>query len=118
MPDFITVIPIPNSPIFPGMIAPIILSEEKFTSDLEKELLKSGVVALNLVKPIESQEESPLLEEKQEVFPDDLYQVGVLCKIVKKLKLPDGSVNILVHGFKRYRALEIKKEDRLISTEL
>ena len=44
------IIPIMNSPIFPGMIAPIILSEDKFTPELDKQIGKTGYVALNLVK--------------------------------------------------------------------
>lgn len=136
-PERIVIIPIVNSPIFPGMIAPIILTEEKFTREFDDELLKSGYVALNLVKyregegAAESEEEVEEQEsdngdleeyvsddaadvlEKEMIFGDrtvgvdDIYKVGVLCKVVKKIKLPDGSVNILVHGIKRYRAFEV-----------
>ena len=49
---------------------------------------------------------------------EDIYKVGVLCKVVKKLKLPDGSVNILVHGMKRYRAKEIFRDAPLLKTEV
>ena len=34
--------------------------------------------------------------DKREISPNDIYRVGVLCKVVKKLRLPDGSTNILV----------------------
>ena len=51
-PPEVLIIPIMNSPIFPGMIAPIILSEEKFTQELDNHLMKAGFVALNLVKLI------------------------------------------------------------------
>lgn len=39
-PEEVVIIPIMNSPIFPGMIAPIILSEDKFTQELDDYLLK------------------------------------------------------------------------------
>jgi ATP-dependent Lon protease len=56
-------------------------------------------------------------DEEREIEPGDIYKVGVYCKVVKKLKLPDGSVNILVHGIKRYRASKIIKEKPLLMAE-
>lgn len=123
-PDTVVIIPIINSPIFPGMIAPIILTEDKFTPELDKNLLKSGYVALNLVKGDYSDVENSdggegdsLPEMLEEIGGKDIYKVGVLCKVVKKLKLPDGSVNILVHGLKRYRASEILTEKPILKTK-
>lgn len=145
IPSDVVVIPIVNSPIFPGMIAPIILSEDKYTPELDGYLSKSNYVALNLVKfkdvesdvPRESnrmevmgEEEDGDYEEEEEeeesygmtstdvpfqnISPKEIYKVGVLCKVVKKLKLPDGSVNLLVHGIKRYRALDYVTESPLL----
>src|SRR4051812_32671512 len=50
VPSEVVIIPIVNSPIFPGMIAPIILSEDKYTPELDGYLAKNNYVALNLVK--------------------------------------------------------------------
>ena len=125
-PETVVIIPIMNSPIFPGMIAPIILTEEKFTPELDKQILKSGYVALNLVKVELSagkkgsdENENQLGDEiTREVSAQDIYKVGVLCKVVKKLKLPDGSVNVLVHGVKRYRASEIISEKPILQAKI
>ncbi|MBK23703.1 MAG: endopeptidase La [Halobacteriovorax sp.] len=119
-PDEVVIIPIMNSPIFPGMIAPIILTEEKFTPELDHYLMTSGYVALNLVKAELKDENGQFLDEEaidlenREIKPADIYKVGVLCKVVKKLKLPDGSVNVLVHGVKRYRAFEYVQDTPLL----
>lgn len=124
LPEVVVIIPIMNSPIFPGMIAPIILSEEKFTQELDESLLKTGYVALNLVKNDLKDEEGAIIPEedidfdKKEIKSGDIYKVGVLCKVVKKLKLPDGSVNVLVHGMKRYRASEILSESPTLRTKI
>ena len=56
LPEEVVVIPIVNSPIFPGMIAPIILTEDKYTPELDESVAKSGHVALNLVKFNENDE--------------------------------------------------------------
>jgi ATP-dependent Lon protease len=130
-PDELVVIPIVNSPIFPGMIAPIILSEDKYTSELDAAVSEIGHVALNLVKFKEGQEYQEGEEELQsnnveeyemEAYDDtikdltskDIYRVGVYCKVVKKLKLPDGSVNLLVHGLRRFRIKSFIEENPLL----
>ena len=124
LPEVVVIIPIMNSPIFPGMIAPIILSEEKFTPELDESLLKTGYIALNLVKNELKNDEGEIIPEeeidfdKKEIKSGDIYKVGVLCKVVKKLKLPDGSVNVLVHGMKRYRASEILSESPILKTRI
>ena len=123
LPDDVVIIPIMNSPIFPGMIAPIILTEDKFTPELDQNLLKTGYVALNLVKSDLKDEDGHIIPEEmvdldnREISAGDIYKVGVLCKVVKKIKLPDGSVNVLVHGVKRYRASEIYSEAPLLQAK-
>ncbi len=143
LPHEVVIIPIVNSPIFPGMIAPIILSEDKYTPELDSYLTKSNYVALNLVKfkdfgdnqegvLQEMDEEQISYEDDDEddsfvsdlatstdatmkgISPKDIYKVGVLCKVIKKLKLPDGSVNLLVHGMRRYRAVDYISETPLL----
>jgi ATP-dependent Lon protease len=124
LPEIVVIIPIMNSPIFPGMIAPIILSEEKFTPELDESLLRTGYVALNLVKNDLKDDEGSIIPDeeidfdKKEIKSGDIYKVGVLCKVVKKLKLPDGSVNVLVHGMKRYRASGIISESPILKTHI
>lgn len=119
-PEEVVIIPIMNSPIFPGMIAPIILSEDKFTPELDQMLMSTGFVALNLVKSDLKDEEGRFVDDEnidfdsREISNKDIYKVGVLCKVVKKIKLPDGSVNILVHGIKRYRAFEFIEKEALL----
>ena len=137
LPSEVVIIPIVNSPIFPGMIAPIILSEDKYTPELDSYLSKNSYVALNLVKFKEYPEGQEVFQEMDEmeeqegagdsfehaslteispkgITSKDVYRVGVMCKVIKKLKLPDGSVNLLVHGMKRYRAVEFTADTPLL----
>ncbi len=134
LPSEVVVIPILNTPIYPGMIAPVVMSEEKYTSELDDYVGKVGYISLNLVKykeeerseeedDSENKEFNPSIEFEADVFDEedldsikskDLYKVGVICKVVKKLKLPDGSVNLLVHGLKRYRAKKFVSDEKLI----
>jgi ATP-dependent Lon protease len=121
-PEEVIVIPIVNSPIYPGMIAPIILSEEKYTKDLDDYVANVGYLALNLVKFKEISNfigddegfDDDFPVDMEDISSKDIYKVGVLCKVVKKLKLPDGSINLLVHGLTRYRVDQFIEESPLI----
>ncbi len=146
-PEVAVVIPILNSPIFPGMIAPIILSEDKYTPELDTYLSKSSFISLNLVKFKEFMKDETADEKDEgeedasdvvveiddgnapsvydhddqtakDVSAKDIYKVGVLCKVIKKIKLPDGSVNLLVHGMKRSRVLKFEQETPLMVVKL
>ena len=83
-PSEVVIIPIMNSPIFPGMIAPIILTEDKFTPELDDYLLKSGYVALNLVKSDLKDDEGEFINEEEldidnrEIRTGDIYKVGLI----------------------------------------
>ncbi len=135
IPSECVVIPIMNTPIYPGMIAPVVMSEDKYTSELDDYVSKVGYISLNLVKYRDDEideledednkdgEFNPELDFNSDVFTEDdnsevkskdLYKVGVVCKVVKKVKLPDGSVNLLVHGLKRYRATKFMDTSSLI----
>ena len=80
---------------------------------------------MNLVKS-EQQDESKDedADEKDDEMQDspigtnDVYKVGVFCKVVKKLRLPDSSVNLLVHGIKRYRVTRWVQEKPLIMADI
>ena len=63
IPKELVVVPIMNGPIFPGMIAPIILSEDRYTTELDENLSKQEYLALNLVKHKGESEEGEGEEE-------------------------------------------------------
>src|SRR6476620_8091303 len=75
IPSEVVIIPIVNSPIFPGMIAPIILSEDKYTPELDAYLSKNNYVALNLVKFKDFGEHQEMglqdMDEEQHKYDDD-----------------------------------------------
>jgi ATP-dependent Lon protease len=44
---------------------------------------------------------------REDTKPEDVYEIGVAVKIVKRLKMPDGSVNLLIHSMKRFRSRKV-----------
>ena len=94
------VLPLRDIVIFPSMVVPLFVGREKSIKDLQ-EVMKSDK-SIVLVTQKNSEVDDP--ESK------DLYQYGCLSKILQLLKLPDGTVKVLVEGEKRIKILKYKED--------
>ncbi|MFV9875714.1 MAG: endopeptidase La [Rickettsiales endosymbiont of Dermacentor nuttalli] len=86
-------LPLRDIVIFPGMVVPLFVGREKSVRSLEQVIDKNGQVLLVTQK--DSTVDNPT--------EDDLFRIGVLGNILQLLKLPDGTVKILVEAQKRVR---------------
>ena len=86
-------LPLRDIVIFPSMVIPLFVGREKSIKALQ-EVMKSDK-SIVLVTQKNSEIDDP--EGK------DLYQFGCLSKVLQLLKLPDGTVKVLVEGEKRVR---------------
>ncbi len=82
--------------LFPRILTPLMVIER--TSLETVEAVKNDEEDLIVVT-----QRDPLLEQPG---PDDVYTVGVRASIVRHLRMPDGTVNILLQGFERVQLLE------------
>ena len=92
------VLPLRDIVIFPSMVIPLFVGREKSIKALQ-EVMKSDK-SIVLVTQKNSEVDDP--EDK------DLYQYGCLSKVLQLLKLPDGTVKVLVEGEKRIKVLNYK----------
>ena len=87
--------------VFPSMVIPLFVGREK------------SIIALN--KAMDSSKEIVLITQKKAEIDDpdinDLFKVGTLAKILQLLKLPDGTVKVLVEGLKKIDIRDIKNLD-------
>ncbi|MCX7025487.1 MAG: LON peptidase substrate-binding domain-containing protein [Spirochaetes bacterium] len=91
LPVKIPVISLMGKPIFPGIFTPMMLSNQEDISVVNDALENDGIVGLVLMR---NELEKPSVE--------DLFSVGTVAKIVKRINLPDGSVNIFISTLKRF----------------
>jgi len=85
------VLPLRDIVVFPGMIVPLFVGREKSVSALEYAV---GTDArLLLVAQKDAGQDDP--------SPDDIYRIGVVANILQLLRLPDGTVKVLVEGDSR-----------------
>ena len=96
------VLPLRDIVIFPSMVVPLFVGREKSINALQ-EVMKSDK-SIVLVSQKNSEIDDP--EDK------DLYGYGCLSKVLQLLKLPDGTVKVLVEGEKRVKILKKAIEDK------
>ena len=89
-------LPLRDIVIFPSMVIPLFVGREKSIKALQ-EVLKTDK-SIVLVTQKNSEIDDPTSK--------DLYQYGCLSKVLQLLKLPDGTVKVLVEGEKRIRILK------------
>ncbi len=97
LPEKLYIIPIRYRPIFPGIVTPLIISQGRFAEAIDKVIDESRTVGLVLIKD----------DEKDDVDIKDLYNYGTAAKILKRINLPDGGVNVLINSVKRFRVNEV-----------
>jgi ATP-dependent Lon protease len=100
-------LPLRDIVIFPSMVVPLFVGREKSIKALQ-EVMKSDK-SIVLVTQKNSEIDDPT--------DKDLYGYGCLSKVLQLLKLPDGTVKVLVEGEKRVRLIKCnnEKEDFLTS---
>ena len=94
-------LPLRDIVIFPSMVVPLFVGREKSIKALQ-EVMKADK-SIILVTQKNSEVDDP--ESK------DLYQYGCLSKVLQLLKLPDGTVKVLVEGEKRIKILKHNEND-------
>ncbi len=94
----IPVLPLRNIVVFPNMIVPLFVGRDKSINALEKVMDKDQELLFLTQK--NSEVDDP---EK-----DDLYKIGTRGKILQLLKLPDGTVKVLVEGKDRCKVENIE----------
>ena len=58
------------------------------------------------------------MTNKNNPYPSDLYKFGTIGKILQLLKLPDGTIKVLVEGIERAKVVEITENKEFISAKI
>jgi ATP-dependent Lon protease len=102
-------LPLRDIVIFPTIIVPLFVGREKSIKALNEVMKNDKSIVLVSQK-------NPEIDD-----PDikDIYSYGCLSKVLQLLKLPDGTVKVLIEGIKRVKILEVKKAtDNFLNCEV
>jgi len=95
-------LPLRDIIIFPHMVVPLFVGRERSINALEEAMNKDKELFLSAQRDAKVQDP----EEK------DIYAVGTVGSVIQMLRLPDGTVKVLVEGKKRARVVEyLSKKD-------
>ena len=95
------VLPLRDIVVFPHMIVPLFVGREKSVKALEEVMKDDKRILL-------SSQIDPSIDEPH---TDGIYQVGVLANVLQLLKLPDGTVKVLVEGGVRVKIINFVENE-------
>lgn len=108
LPDQLYIIPLRYRPILPGIVTPLIISEGRFSESIDRVMNSSRTIGLILLKD----------DNIEEIKVSDLYRYGTAAKILKKINLPDGGINVLINSIKRFKIKKIITEKPYFTADI
>lgn len=92
LPPKLSIIPLQGRPIFPGIFTPLMITTPEDTKVIEQAYGSDGYIGIVMLKN-EAENPSAL----------DLYSIGTAARIIKKINLPDGGINVFISTLKRFK---------------
>src|SRR6202795_2228103 len=99
--NLLPVLPLRDIVVFPHMIVPLFVGREKSVRALEAVMKEDKQILLVAQK--NAAQDDPTA--------DDIYRVGTVSTILQLLKLPDGTVKVLVEGGRRAKIVRFKETE-------
>ena len=110
IPDILPVIPTMDVVVFPHMIVPLLVLDEKIIQGVTKTLEESKMVLLLAAKKQVKGEEA--------IGTKDLYSLGTIASIMRLIRLPEGGIKILVQGVTRARVEHLSTEQETLNATI
>ncbi|MEO0335309.1 MAG: LON peptidase substrate-binding domain-containing protein, partial [Pseudomonadota bacterium] len=101
-------LPLRDLIIFPHMMMPLFVGREKSINALEEAMSKQIDIVFAAQKDAKTNNPEP----------GDIYDVGTVATIIQLLRLPDGTVKVLVEGKKRVRLKEFKESENFFVVDV
>lgn len=101
-------LPLRDVVVFPHMVIPLFVGRPRSIRALEAAMEAGKSIMLAAQKSA----------GKDDPTPDDVYEIGCVATILQMLKLPDGTVKVLVEGAQRARVTSIQDADTHFTSEL
>ncbi len=106
VPDILPVVPTMDVVVFPHMIVPLLVLDEKIIRGINQAMQESKLVLLLAAKNF--------VDNQGAIGTGDLYHVGTIATIMRIIKVPEGGVKILVQGVSKGYAREIITQEEML----
>ncbi|MEO7174165.1 MAG: endopeptidase La [Saprospiraceae bacterium] len=104
-PDTIPLLALKNTVLYPGVVIPITVGRDKSIKAIQKAYENDRIIG------VISQKDGKVEVPTQE----DLFETGTVAKIVKLLKMPDGTTTAILQGRRRFKLIELLSSDPILS---
>ncbi|SFR50762.1 endopeptidase La [Thiomicrospira sp. ALE5] len=104
----VLIMPLRDVVVFPGSVMPLFVGREKSINAVYEALKRDRLLFLIAQKNPDQDQPSR----------NDLYEVGTLATILQTLKLPDGTVKVLVEGVQRYSLEQLHNEGEFLAADI
>ncbi len=108
LPGELSILPIKNTVLFPGVVIPITVGRQKSIKLVKKAYQGNRIIGVVAQKNANAEE--PTL--------DDLYKTGTVARIIKMLVLPDGNTTIIIQGKNRFAIKEFVQEEPYLTARI
>ena len=108
LPGELSILPIKNTVLFPGVVIPITVGRQKSIKLVKKAYQGNRIIGVVAQKNANAEE--PSLE--------DLYKTGTVARIIKMLVLPDGNTTIIIQGKNRFAIKEFVQEEPYLTARI
>ncbi|HKL87194.1 MAG TPA: endopeptidase La [Treponemataceae bacterium] len=105
MPNKLFIIPLMGRPIFPGIFTPIMINNPDDVKVVEEAYSAEGFIGICMLKT-----------DTDQHTVSDIHQVGTVARIIKKINLPDGGINVFISTLKRFRVRKVINEQNPMLT--
>jgi ATP-dependent Lon protease len=106
--DFLPVLPLRDVVVYPNMVIPLFVGRDRSMHALDAAMAADKRIILLAQK-------SPDIDDPS---TDDVYHIGTLATIIQLLKLPDGTIKVLVEGIQRVSATTLTVRDDILSAQI
>jgi ATP-dependent Lon protease len=100
------VIPTMDVVVFPHIIVPLLVLDEKIIRGIEQALDQGKRILLLAAQSV--------TDNQGAIGTNDLYNVGTVASIMRLIKMPEGGIKILVQGMERVRVTELVTHDNML----
>jgi len=109
-PKIFSVIPTMDVVIFPRIIVPLLVLDEKIIKGINQSLESSKMVLLLAAKNN--------VNNQGGIGTTDLHQIGTIASIMRIIKIPEGGIKILVQGVQKARVVEILTQNEMLQASV
>ncbi|MDW8289933.1 MAG: endopeptidase La [Armatimonadota bacterium] len=108
IPSQLPLVPIRDQVYFPQMVFPLFVGRERSVRALEEAMDGDRLIALAAQKEV-------IIEEPE---PEDIYDVGIVAEVLQVLRMPDGTLRLMLQGIERIRVTRYIQTEPFILIEV